>query len=67
MQFPLRSRSYENGLKILDVFGGGHLACVHPPPARQVPDNVKARVIFAVNDVATPVWQDYVAPFSRGY
>lgn len=51
--------TYENGLKILDALGGGHLACVHPPPA-EVPANVHAGMIFAVNDVATPVWKNYV-------
>ncbi|OAA72474.1 Alcohol dehydrogenase superfamily, zinc-type [Cordyceps fumosorosea ARSEF 2679] len=53
--------TYENGLKILEAFGGGHLACVHPPPT-EVPGNVKAGMIFAVDDVATPVWRDYVTP-----
>ncbi|KXJ88210.1 chaperonin 10-like protein [Microdochium bolleyi] len=47
-------------LAILAEFGGGHLACSHPPPAEGVPENVKAGMIFAVNDVATPVWRDYV-------
>ncbi|OAQ99716.1 hypothetical protein LLEC1_02725 [Akanthomyces lecanii] len=51
--------TYENGLKILNALGGGHLACVHPPPTG-VPGSVKAGMIFAVNDVATPVWQEYV-------
>lgn len=52
--------TYENGLKILNALGGGHLACVHPPPG-EVPGSVKAGMIFAVNDVAAPVWRDYVA------
>lgn len=51
--------TYQNDLAILAKVGGGHLACVHPPP-EDVPDNVKAGMIFAVNDAATPVWRDYV-------
>jgi NADPH:quinone reductase-like Zn-dependent oxidoreductase len=51
--------TYENDLAILAKLGGGHMACVHPPP-NNVPENVKAGMIFAVDDVATPVWRDYV-------
>jgi NADPH:quinone reductase-like Zn-dependent oxidoreductase len=51
--------TYANSLAILTELGGGHLACVHPPP-ESVPENVTAGMIFAVNDVATPVWKDYV-------
>ncbi|TVY57248.1 Dehydrogenase orsE [Lachnellula cervina] len=53
--------TYAHDLAILARLGGGHLACVHPPPA-DVPSNVKAGMIFAVNDIATPVWEDYVTP-----
>jgi NADPH:quinone reductase-like Zn-dependent oxidoreductase len=52
---------YAIDLSILEKLGGGHLACSHPPPAK-VPDNVTAGMIFAVNDVATPVWKDFVTP-----
>lgn len=51
--------TYTNDLFILERLGGVHLACVHPPPG-DVPDNIKAGMIFAVDDVATPVWRDYV-------
>ncbi|EHK97627.1 GroES-like protein [Glarea lozoyensis ATCC 20868] len=51
--------TYNRDLAILSKLGGGHLACVHPPPP-EVPENVKAGMIFAVNDIATPVWKDYV-------
>ena len=51
--------TYANDLAILARLGGGHLACVHPPP-ENVPENVNAGMIFGVNDVATPVWRDYV-------
>jgi NADPH:quinone reductase-like Zn-dependent oxidoreductase len=55
--------TYAHDLAILAKLGGGHLACVHPPPPpADVPANVKAGMIFAVNDVATPVWKDYVTP-----
>ncbi|KAK0716290.1 putative quinone oxidoreductase [Lasiosphaeris hirsuta] len=51
--------TYPNDLLILKKLSGGHLSCTHPPPT-EVPENVKAGMIFAVNDVATPVWEDYV-------
>ena len=53
--------TYANDLAILSKLGGGHLACVHPPPP-EVPANVKAGMIFAVNDVVTPVYKNYVTP-----
>jgi NADPH:quinone reductase-like Zn-dependent oxidoreductase len=53
--------TYTPALAILAKLGGGHLACVHPPPA-EVPENVKSGMIFAVNDIATPIWRDYVTP-----
>jgi NADPH:quinone reductase-like Zn-dependent oxidoreductase len=55
------SETYLNDFTILEKLGGGHLACVHPPP-NNVPENVKAGMIFAVDDVATAVWKDYVTP-----
>jgi hypothetical protein len=48
-------------LNILAQLGGGHLACTHPPPV-DVPETLKAGMIFAVNDIASPVWQEYVTP-----
>ena len=51
--------TYTPNLAILERLGGGHLATVHPPPT-ELPGNVKAGMIFAVNDIATPVWRDYV-------
>jgi NADPH:quinone reductase-like Zn-dependent oxidoreductase len=56
--------TYANDLTILAKLGGGHLACVHPPP-ENVPDNVTAGMIFAVDDIASPVWRDYVTPALR--
>ncbi|KAF2429986.1 putative quinone oxidoreductase [Tothia fuscella] len=56
--------TYANGLTMLAKLGGGHLACVHPPPDN-VPENVVAGMIFAVDDIATPVWRDYVTPALR--
>jgi NADPH:quinone reductase-like Zn-dependent oxidoreductase len=53
--------TYANDLIILGKLGGNNLACVHPPP-NDVPEAIKAGMIFAVNDVATPVWRDYVTP-----
>ena len=53
--------TYIHDLAILAKLGGGHLACSHPPPA-DVPENVKAGMIFAVNDIATSVWEDWVTP-----
>lgn len=54
--------TYDRDLAILEKLGGGHLACVHPPPADNVPSNVKTGMIFAVNDIATPVYRDFVTP-----
>jgi NADPH:quinone reductase-like Zn-dependent oxidoreductase len=53
--------TYTHDLAILAKLGGGQLACSHPPPA-DVPGNITAGMIFAVNDIATPVWKDYVTP-----
>ncbi|PVH98036.1 GroES-like protein [Periconia macrospinosa] len=53
--------TYPHDKAILSQLGGGHLACSHPPPT-DVPDNVTAGMIFAVNDIAAPVWEDYVTP-----
>ncbi|PLB44472.1 putative zinc-binding alcohol dehydrogenase domain-containing protein cipB [Aspergillus steynii IBT 23096] len=58
--------TYAHDRVILERLGGGHLACVHPPPAMaDLPVNVKAGMIFAVNDVAAPVWRDFVTPALR--
>lgn len=55
--------TYANDLTILEQLDGGHLACVHPPPpTTDLLANVNAGMIFAVNDVVTPVWKDYVTP-----
>ena len=54
--------TYARDLDILEKLGGGHLACVHPPPAENVPSNVKTGMIFAVSDVATPTYQNFVTP-----
>lgn len=54
--------TYVRDLAILESLDGGHLACVHPPPADGVPSNVETGMIFAVNDVATPVYRDFVTP-----
>ncbi|KAK3704346.1 hypothetical protein LTR37_013899 [Vermiconidia calcicola] len=53
--------TYAHDLEILAKLGGGHLACTHPPP-ENVPDNVKAGMVFGVNDVADAVWETYVTP-----
>lgn len=56
--------TYAQDLAILAKLGGGHLACSHPPPT-EMPENVKPGMVFAVNDVATPVWKDYVTQALR--
>lgn len=53
--------TYANDLVMLKRLGGVHLACVHPPPG-DVPASIKAGMIFAVDDIATPVWRDYITP-----
>ncbi|KAK0721937.1 putative quinone oxidoreductase [Lasiosphaeria miniovina] len=57
--------TYAHDLAVLARLGGGHLACVHPPPSEGIPENVQAGMIFAVNDAATPVWRDWVTPALR--
>lgn len=52
--------TYARDLQILEQFGGGHLAAVHPPPSENVPANVKTGMIFAVNDVVAPVFRNFV-------
>lgn len=56
------SETYVRDLDILEKMGGGYLACVHPPPADNVPANVKTGMIIAVSDVATPTYRDFVTP-----
>lgn len=53
--------TYAHDLAIFAKLGGGHLASVHPPPP-DLPANVTGGMIFAVNDIATPVWEEYVTP-----
>lgn len=54
--------TYARDLAILEKLGGGHLATSHPPPTENVPSTVKTGMIFAVNDIATPVYRDFVTP-----
>lgn len=53
--------TFPHDLAILEKLGGGHLACSHPPP-KELPANVKGGMFFGVNDIATPVWNDFVTP-----
>ncbi|KFA48311.1 hypothetical protein S40293_04493 [Stachybotrys chartarum IBT 40293] len=52
--------TYAHDLQILERLGGAHLACTHPPPTENVPENVHSGMIFAVDDVATPIWEGFV-------
>lgn len=55
--------TYTHDLAIFAKLGGGHLLCAYSPPSSAgVLVNVKAGMIFAVKDVATPVWKDYGTP-----
>ena len=54
--------TYARDLAILEKLNGGHLACTHPPPTENVASNVKTGMIFAVNEVAAPVFRDFVTP-----
>ncbi|KAG9235790.1 hypothetical protein BJ875DRAFT_528086, partial [Amylocarpus encephaloides] len=49
----------------LEKLGGGHVVCSHPPPC-EVPKNIKAGVIFAVNNVTAEVWREYVTAALEG-
>lgn len=57
--------TFDVDLEILAKLGGGHLALTHPPVGA-VPENVKAGMIFAVNDVADLVWEAFVTPALAG-
>jgi hypothetical protein len=50
---------YAIDLAILAKLGGGHLAYSQPPPAN-ISENVTAGMIFAINNIATPAWEDFV-------
>jgi NADPH:quinone reductase-like Zn-dependent oxidoreductase len=55
--------TYPHGLAILSKLGGGHLSCVHPPPAAsEVPENVEAGMIFAVDNTTKAAWKNFVTP-----
>lgn len=54
--------TYVHDLEILARLGGAHLACTHPPPTENVPESVKAGMLFCINDVADPVWESFVTP-----
>lgn len=57
--------TYDLDTQVLARLGGGHLACTHPPPATPPSSAnvaVKSGMIFAVDDVARPVWEGFVAP-----
>jgi len=53
--------TYATDLEILGQLGSGWLACTHPPPTK-LPENVRAGMIFGVNEVATPMWRGWVTP-----
>lgn len=53
--------TYPVALAILEKLGGGHLICSHPPPPN-VPANVKASMIYAVNEAEIPLFADYITP-----
>jgi NADPH:quinone reductase-like Zn-dependent oxidoreductase len=50
--------TYPVALAILEKLGGGHLICSHPPP--KAPANVKASMIYSVNEVEIPLFADYI-------
>lgn len=53
--------TYPVALAILEKLGGGHLICSHPPPSN-APANVKASMIYSVNEVEIPLFADYITP-----
>ncbi|KAJ5993950.1 Alcohol dehydrogenase superfamily zinc-type [Penicillium sp. IBT 35674x] len=54
--------TYANDITILGQLDGRHLACVYPPTSTDLPANVSAGMVFAVNYVTKPVWRDFVMP-----
>ncbi|RDW92683.1 zinc-binding alcohol dehydrogenase family protein [Aspergillus mulundensis] len=53
--------TYGNDAAILQKLGRGAIVVVHPPP-EGVPSHVRVGLLFAVNDIATPIWNDFVTP-----
>jgi len=41
--------------------GDDHLICTHPPPG-EIPENVKAEMVFGVHDTAESIWVEFVTP-----
>ncbi|KAI1260609.1 putative quinone oxidoreductase [Xylariaceae sp. FL1019] len=54
-------QSYEPALEILKILGRGNFAVVAPPP-KSLPQNVKSRMIIAINSESRPLWRDYITP-----
>ncbi|KAH8198593.1 hypothetical protein TruAng_007225 [Truncatella angustata] len=55
--------TYEQDLQLLSQIGnGGYLVCSHPPPTEGLPENVKAGMIFSINDISQQMWEEFVTP-----
>lgn len=51
----------DDDVAISTRLGGGSIATTHPPP-EGLPENIKATMIWPVDEVTAPIWKDYVAP-----
>ena|ERR1700761_580309 len=52
-------QSYDYVLPMLEKLGGGNIAVVLGPP-ENLPSNVKAGSIFAVNELTPKLWESYL-------
>ncbi|KAL4899890.1 hypothetical protein BDW74DRAFT_105833 [Aspergillus multicolor] len=53
--------TYGNDAAILQKLGRGAIAVTHPPP-EGVPSHVRVGLLYGINDIATPIWNDFVTP-----
>lgn len=57
------TETYAQDIEILRrLDDSSHLACTHPPPTENVPASLQTGMIFAVSDLVTPIFRDFVTP-----
>ena len=55
------TETIDHDVAILTKLGGGSIATTHPPP-EGLPSKVKAAMIWPVDEVTVPIWEEYVTP-----
>lgn len=51
----------KHDIEILTKLGGGQIATTHSPPDT-LPGNIKATMIWPVDDITIPIWEKYITP-----